>query len=82
MFKLKYKKTCKYKLVRYLKVVLNKKYILIIVLSALISNTYLLYLNSKYNSFYKCTPDIIQAQAVVFRWVCGKRIYEYVCNKN
>lgn len=62
---LKYLK--KYKLVKYLKIFLNKKYILIITISALISNTYILFLNYKYNKFYERPPDEIQAQAIIIR---------------
>ena len=67
LFKLNYKKLSKYKLIRYLKLLLNKNSIVIIVLYALISNTYILYLNSKYNNFYENPPEIIQASAIVVR---------------
>jgi len=57
----------KYKLVKYLKIFLNKKSILIITIFALFSNMYILYLNSKYNNFYEKPPDKIKAKAVVVR---------------
>lgn len=44
---------------------LNKQIILLICLSALFSNTYMLYLNNKYNSFYENSPQTITAKAVV-----------------
>lgn len=44
---------------------LNKQIVLVICLSALFSNTYMLYLNNKYNSFYKSAPQTINANAVV-----------------
>lgn len=53
------------KIVRYLKVVLKLKIVMIFCLSAIISNTYLLCLNYKYNKFYKNSPDIIKGEAVI-----------------
>lgn len=72
----------KYKVVKYLRVFFNKKHILIIIIFALISNTYMLYLNSRYNKFYENTPEIISAKAIVIRRPTRKRIYRYVYNKN
>ena len=46
---------------------LNKKCILLVIIAALISNTYILYINSKYNKFYENTPETICAKAVVVR---------------
>ena len=54
-----------YKIVRYLKVVINTSGILLITISATLSNTYVLYLNSKYNNFYENTPENIEGKAVV-----------------
>jgi len=61
------KKLSNYKLVRYLKVLSNKKCILLVIIAALISNTYILYINSKYNKFYENTPEIIEEEAVIIR---------------
>ena len=48
-----------------LKILINKQIVLLICLSSLFSNTYTLYLNNKYNSFYKNAPQTINANAVV-----------------
>ena len=69
-----------YKLVRYLKIFLNKKSILLIIIAAVVSNTYILFLNSKYNNFYEKTPSTIQAEALIIRRFTRKRIYRYVYN--
>lgn len=53
------------KLVRYLKILLKYNIILIFCISAIVSNIYLLFINSKYEKFYRNTPDLINAQAVV-----------------
>lgn len=50
---------------RYLKVLLKTNVILLIGISAIISNIYTLYINSKYNKFYENTPDTISGEAVV-----------------
>ena len=74
------KKLSKFKLIRYLKILLNKKYILLVVMATLISNSYILYINSKYNNFYENIPETIQTEAVVIRRSWGKRVYRYVYN--
>ena len=51
--------------IRYLKLVLKFETVIFISLSAIISNTYFLYLNKQYNTFYKNPPSIINAQAVI-----------------
>lgn len=76
------KKLREYKLIKYLRIFLDKKYIVLITISALISNMYILYLNSKYNNFYENPPATIQAEAIVVRRLSRKRIYKYVYNKN
>jgi len=76
------KNLSKYKLDKYLKIFLNKRCILLIITAAFISNTYILFLNSKYNNFYEKPPSTIQAEAVIVRRLTGKRIYGYVYSKN
>lgn len=76
------KKLSRYKLVRYLKIFLDKKSILLIIIAAFISNIYILFLNSKYNNFYEKLPSTIQTEAVIIRGFTRKRIYRYVYNKN
>ena len=61
-------------IIRYLKVLLNLKIVIIFFVSAIISNTYLLCLNSKYNKFYENPPSIIKGQAVI---IGGKVEKEY-----
>ena len=56
---------CRIKIIRYLKVLLKLKIVIIFCLSAIISNTYLLCLNYRYNKFYKNSPDIIKEEAVI-----------------
>jgi len=72
----------KYKIIRYLKIFLNKSFIYTIIISSVISNTYILYLNSKYNNFYEKAPKEINAEAIIIRRLTRKRIYRYVYNKN
>lgn len=50
---------------RYIKIFVNAKIILVFCISAIISNTYILYINSKYSKFYENIPNIINAQAVI-----------------
>ena len=75
------RKFSKYKLVKYLKVFFSKKSLLTITICALISNTYILVFNFKYNSFYQNPPDLIQTYAIVIRRLSRERIYKYVYNK-
>ena len=53
------------KVIKYLKVLLKIKIVIIFCLSAIISNTYLLYLDSKYNKFYENVPEKIAGDAVI-----------------
>lgn len=53
------------RIIRYLKVLLKVKIVIIFCLSAMISNTNLLYLNFKYNKFYKNIPEVIEGDAVI-----------------
>lgn len=80
LYLLIYKKVSKYKVVKILKVFINKKSILLITVSILISNTYILYLNSKYNDFYKTVPQTLKVNAVIVRRCNRKRLHKYVCN--
>ena len=57
------------------KIPLNKQIILLICLSSLFSNTYTLYLNNKYNSFYKNVPQNINANAVIIGEAEEKEYY-------
>jgi len=74
LYKINYINLYKYKLIKYLKVMLNTKAILIIIVFALLSNSYLLYLNSKYNNFYKNVPNTIKAKAIIIRRSGRERI--------
>lgn len=58
-------KISRIRIIRYLKVLLKIKIVIIFCLSAIISNTYLLYLNFKYNKFYENVPEIIEGDAVI-----------------
>ena len=53
------------KILRYLKVLLKLKIVIIICLSAIISNTYLICLNYKYNKIYENLPNTIKGEAVI-----------------
>ena len=53
--------------IRYLKLCLNFNIFITIIVSAVISNTYILYSNYKYNKFYKNVPETINTKAVVVR---------------
>lgn len=53
------------KILRYLKILINRKTIIIFCISAIISNYYILYVNNKYIEFYKKTPNIMNIEAVV-----------------
>ena len=65
----------KHNKLRYLKILLNWHIVLVVLISAFISNTYVLYLNYRYNSFYKNAPKVIEASAVVVRRLSRKRIF-------
>ena len=52
------------KLVKYLKVILNYKIVLLICVSSIISNTYLIYLNNKYEKVYNSITNI-KTEAVI-----------------
>ena len=64
----------RYKILKYLKVIFNNNIIFLVIVSSLFSNTYLLYLNSKYNNFYKNPPTTIKTEAIVVRRCIRKRI--------
>ena len=61
------KKLNRYSIIKYLKVYINKGCILIVVISSIISNSYLLILNSKYNNVYNNLPETINLEAIVIR---------------
>ena len=82
IYKIVLRKFKKYKIIKYLKNVLSEKIFLFIIISAMISNLYVLQLNHKYDVFYQKPPDIINAQAVIIRRLYRKRIQKYVYNKN
>ena len=52
---------------KYIKLFVKNSAILLIIISAIVSNTYLLYLNSRYDNFYKNIPNNIDTKAVVVR---------------
>lgn len=64
----------KYKNARYIKLLLNSQVIILLFLSALFSNTYIHYLNYRYNTFYENAPQTIKAKAVVIRGSTRKRV--------
>lgn len=64
----------KYKAIRYLKVLLDIKCIFVVLLSAIISNTYFIYLEYRYDEFYKNIPETINEEAVIIRRSKRKRI--------
>lgn len=64
LFKLNIRFT-RIKILRYLKVLLKLKIVIIICLSAIISNTYLICLNYKYNKIYENLPNTIKGEAVI-----------------
>ena len=74
IYKLNEKTFNRYKFIRYLKVFINTKTILVFITSAIISNSYSLYLNSKYESFYEIPPEDIKAEAIIVRRLYRKRI--------
>ena len=74
IYKLKTKKIKKNRLNRYIKLVLKKEVIILFMISSIISNTYLNYLNSKYEKFYKSIPDDIEAKGII---VSEKKKKEY-----
>lgn len=67
LYKLLINKMSKYKIVKYLKIFLNQKCILLITIASIFSNTYIIYINSMYDNFYKNTPNLIHTEAVVVR---------------
>lgn len=52
-------------IIRYLKVLLQTKVIIVICISAIISNIHVLYINSKYNNFYQNIPHKISGEAII-----------------
>lgn len=58
---------------RYIKIYLNRKVILVIILVSIISNSIVLYKNEKYNSVYKL-PENIEVEATI---VSNKQEKEY-----
>ena len=74
VYKINNKKLTKLRFIRYLKVLVNIKSVLLIIIFSVISFCYILYLNNRYNSFYKNPPDEIKAKAIVIRRCCRKRI--------
>lgn len=51
--------------IRYLKVLLQTKAIIVICISAIVSNLCVLFINSKYNNFYQNIPDKITGEAII-----------------
>ena len=51
--------------IRYLKVLLQTKVIIVICISAIVSNLCVLFINSKYNNFYQNIPDKITGEAII-----------------
>lgn len=74
IYKLNERNLNRYKVIKYLKVFINIKSVLVFIVAAIISNFYLLYLDSKYEFFYKYSPDEIEVEAIVVRRLHRKRI--------
>lgn len=71
------KKIKKIKYYKYLKLIFRFDLVLTIIISAIISNTYTIILNEQYNKFYKKSPDLIEAKAIVIKGYEEKE-YSYV----
>ena len=75
LFLMKYKCPYLLNMQRYLKVILSKTMIILFCISAIISNTYLIYSKKKYTNFYNNTLNKIKITAVV---ISEKKEKEYV----
>ena len=62
---------------KYLKFIFRFDLVLTIIVAAIISNTYTIILNNKYNKFYQKSPDLIKAQAIITKG-CNEKEYSYV----
>lgn len=60
-----YKRANKIKIFRYIKVLLKKQAILIMAFAAIVSNTYLMHLNGRYNKFYDSMNDKINIIGII-----------------